>query len=314
MWRDLLLWIYRSNIEATSWQSGHFVARAAIPSGAIHQGGRFFFGQGVFYAVNYDGQRLWLEKLPTPNAGTIRFFDRKGIDGPLALLRDGRIIAPGQKWVWDTPGPQIKRVLGITPNGHRIAISSWHGSQPASYLIDLCTSAGWKMLTGDPHEALMAPDFYRSNRRGPTLRHNFQGIYNRGNGELALLSKKDRVLSFGLSATGEMMLIDRGRPAAGDQKPIRFSPAAGPVGTRYELGVAGWRDGSRAYLDSRGLLHLKSSDSTLPEISLVLSNGPLAGWSSDFERFGPEFFFESVPTSDATHFLSLIRAFLARAR
>jgi hypothetical protein len=208
-------------------------------------------------------------------------------------------------------------VLGISANGHRIAVGSWHGSQPANYIIDLRNvEAGrgtdWERFTTDPQEGLLAPLIHRASRSGISLRHNFQGIY--ANGELALLSKKDHVLSFVLAKNGEMILQDRGRPNSGDGKPLRFSPAAGPSGTRFELGVATWKDGSRAYLDSRGLLHLKSSDPTLPEISLALSNGPLAGWDSEMERFGPDFFFYSAATNNAAHFLSAIRAFTQRLR
>jgi hypothetical protein len=58
-----------------------------------------------------------------------------------------------------------------------------------------------------------------------------------------------------------------------------------------ELKIAQWSDGSRAWLDSRGLLHLRSSNPSIPEISLVLnSSGPLAAWCSDGLRYGPAFF------------------------
>ena len=56
---------------------------------------------------------------------------------------------------------------------------------------------------------------------------------------------------------------------------------------RIDLKMARWPDGSRAFLDSRGMLHLKSADPSLPELSLVLSNEKLAGWSSDGWAYGP---------------------------
>jgi chaperonin cofactor prefoldin len=312
VWGELLLIIYRTNVEAISIQSGQFIARAALPPGASHQGGRIFAADGAAFTVNYDGQRLWLEKLPVESR-ILRYFDSRGTDGPLGLMRDGRIIGPGQKWIRTESTANIKRVLGISASGHRIAVNCVYGVTAANYLIDLRNDDGWKKISGEAQEALLAPEIFRSTRSGVSLRHNFQGIYHR-DGELALLSKKDHILTFSINRNGEMILQDRGRPGAADGKPVRFSPAAGPPGTRYELGVAAWKDRSRAYLDSRGLLHLKSSDPTLPEISIVLSNGPLAGWSSDFERFGDPFFFNSAPTSTAANFLAAIRAFCARLR
>lgn len=44
----------------------------------------------------------------------------------------------------------------------------------------------------------------------------------------------------------------------------------------------GWEDGSIATIDSRGLIHLKSADTTLPEITLTLVIGSAAAcWASD---------------------------------
>ncbi|HEX2630515.1 MAG TPA: hypothetical protein VHM26_15955, partial [Chitinophagaceae bacterium] len=43
-----------------------------------------------------------------------------------------------------------------------------------------------------------------------------------------------------------------------------------------------WEDGSEAFIDRRGILHLKSSDTSLPEISILLLNTiETAMWSSD---------------------------------
>ena len=47
------------------------------------------------------------------------------------------------------------------------------------------------------------------------------------------------------------------------------------------LSVATWPDGSRAVLDGGGLLHLRSSDPSIPECSIVLHDGETAGWVAD---------------------------------
>lgn len=48
------------------------------------------------------------------------------------------------------------------------------------------------------------------------------------------------------------------------------------------FGVKEWQDGSKAFVDSRGFLHLKSSDPKIPEICLVIAiNIPLPCWASN---------------------------------
>jgi hypothetical protein len=63
------------------------------------------------------------------------------------------------------------------------------------------------------------------------------------------------------------------------------------------LRVAEWPNGSKAFLDSRGLLHLKSHDPKASEISLVLSDNDVAGWTSGGIVCGPRFFFDYIPHS-----------------
>ena len=52
-----------------------------------------------------------------------------------------------------------------------------------------------------------------------------------------------------------------------------------------------WPDGSEALLDPRGLLHLRSADATVPEITLVLVLGqPTAAWAADGTVCGAPYF------------------------
>ncbi len=52
-----------------------------------------------------------------------------------------------------------------------------------------------------------------------------------------------------------------------------------------------WRNGSTAIMDSRGLLHLKSCKSTIPEISVVMIvDQPTAAWSADGYVSGSKYF------------------------
>ncbi len=81
----------------------------------------------------------------------------------------------------------------------------------------------------------------------------------------------------------------------------------------YRLRQVLWPDGSTAILDSRGLLHFKSSDNMLPEFSLVLHDEHVAGWSSDGRMWGLPYFIGDVPVSAAATVLdTVITPFLAQ--
>lgn len=65
----------------------------------------------------------------------------------------------------------------------------------------------------------------------------------------------------------------------------------------FILQKAEWNNGSKAWLDSRGLLHLKSANRTNPEITLVMRDGPLSGWLSSGEVFGDNYYCGKDPTA-----------------
>lgn len=55
-----------------------------------------------------------------------------------------------------------------------------------------------------------------------------------------------------------------------------------------------WTDGSRVILDSRGMLHLKSSDSAIPEITIpFVTDYPTAAWASDGNIAGNIYFLKN---------------------
>jgi hypothetical protein len=82
---------------------------------------------------------------------------------------------------------------------------------------------------------------------------------------------------------------------------IKFSKVASSVDLEYDMKgypnslvnfyKFAWKDGSEAIMDSRGLLHLKSSDDRIPEITIVLViNQPSACWASDGVVCGNSYF------------------------
>ena len=67
------------------------------------------------------------------------------------------------------------------------------------------------------------------------------------------------------------------------------------------------------YLDSRGMLHLKSSDPRAPEVSLVLTKGSIAGWSSSGDYYGlRKFIGDAAP--NPLKFSAALAGFLGKLR
>jgi hypothetical protein len=63
------------------------------------------------------------------------------------------------------------------------------------------------------------------------------------------------------------------------------------------------------------MLHLKSADPAIPEVTLVLAaDGTLAGWSSDGRVYGPRFYHGLSTSWDDGHLDELIRRFAERLR
>ena len=115
---------------------------------------------------------------------------------------------------------------------------------------------------------------------------------------LALCGRKNRWRKLALDANGKLRIGELPERDNHLWMKIAFDVAGQPASHGCLLQTAQWPNGTRVFLDSRGLLHFKSKDPNLPEVSLVLSSGEVAGWTSDGHVCGPAFFFEDGQTSE----------------
>jgi hypothetical protein len=113
--------------------------------------------------------------------------------------------------------------------------------------------------------------------------------------QIALCGRKNRWRKLSLDANGRMRLAPM---QSIDPNPPLMFPA--PQKTKHGclLQTAELRGGSKIFLDSRGLLHFKSARPDVPEVSIVLAEGEVAGWTSDGFVCGPSFFFEGPIKSE----------------
>lgn len=101
-----------------------------------------------------------------------------------------------------------------------------------------------------------------------------------------------------LNGSTSQMMISRER---GNNKLIESSSFKEDFfrGTHIKYRKMEWPDGSIAVLDKRGLLHLKSSNPSIPEITIVaVGTQATSAWSSDNIVAGNQFFFDPKQEHD----------------
>jgi hypothetical protein len=311
---EVILAIRRHDVRAYSLADGKLLGRAINPYHWVH--GRFLRVKDCFWFPAWDGQHVKFEPVTLPKGhtapATLVMFDREGIDGPWLADITGAITstATGESIRLPLPpgghGPDTVRV---SLDGHRVfaatLVPKW------ACVLDLQTrqvqnrpvrQQHWVPDMLDPTPTLPNWNLYRVI----DLIRDFAGT------QLAFCGRKGvwRSISF----NGQSICIRKENPGAWNNLlPFSFSPMPVPASLGCTLQVAEWPNGSKAFLDSRGLLHLKSHDPSLAEVSLVLSDGEVAGWTSDGYVCGPSFFFEDQRASNPQKVFHRLEDFLSRA-
>ena len=256
---------------------------------------RYFRGQGGWYSLSHDGGNARFELVVSSQKirahSLVTMFDVAGVQGAVGLLTSGDL--------WFSADETVKRVrhgfklgvrsLLVSRNGRRLVAwgtpvthTAGDGSRKLIDVLDgtACSACGELRHTVETElRGFVSPR---------TLRVHFRGIYADGNA-LVLVSKNGTHLRFRNTFTSRHAL-DFVPTQSKSIECVPFGDASHPRGASYSLRVARWSDGSRAFLDSRGLLHLKSTNPKVPDATLVLYEGPTACWTSDGRICGPDYF------------------------
>jgi len=249
-------------------------------------------------------------------------FDREGLPGPWALAETGDVISTAEpRHIQFNLGSPIG-LRGISHDGHRLVVWKMENASKAhTILLDLGTRL-YPVLTGHAQAHAANRDLYLAlEPRLPqiiehhNLRCRFQSIGLDESGRLMLIARRGHHVTLDLVRNERLELLPWGvADTKKSQARVRdFKSISTPHGARYDLKVATWSDGSRAFLDSRGLLHLMSSDHDLPEISLVLGADGVAGWCSDGRQWGPQYYTNQPPVHDEIAWDEILQ-FAARLR
>ncbi len=289
---ETILVIRTHDVRAYSLGDGRLLGHSPNPHRWVH--GRFLRGQSHFYFAVWDGENVKFEAVTLPGAYSsevvVAIFDREGLEGPWLVNKGGLIFSSAtserQKLVMP-PGRSFGLdAVRVSRNGHRLyaSMSSMDWGQlkdlQSGEVENLAPARGRK-LELDPPPPLPTWNLFRV----------VEAIAVVPDG-LAICGRRDRWRKITLLQDNTLRILDLDVV----QQPVdkKASFGAPPKATKRgcSLQTAEWPDGSKAFLDSRGLLHLQSRDPAVQEISLVLAVGEGAGWTADGLVCGPPFFFD----------------------
>lgn len=277
--------------------------------------GRFCFDGAVHFAAYFDGQRITVEKVTSQPC--VAVFDRRfgPSPGPWLLFRDGSMAPASGDAGLTTPATTYQglELVGVSADGQRVAVRAPSHSDAAH--VFAFDDMAWKSVNTNVHELLLGPQSTWAWPDSMQLHSEFEEISVGPAGELRLRNRDLLWQVVSVDRTGELVLAkcDLARPNA-EATRARMLYRRSPIdGTGYQLRQARWAGGN-AFLDSRGMLHLQSSDKTIPELTLILSNRPISGWTSAAQLFGNVFFLGGIPTASGADIDRIIRQFTARLR
>lgn len=263
-----------------------------------------------WYALGFDGQRTTIDKVfDGQNASDVELvtmFDWVGHEGPVGVTKRGELYYPedGQiRRLWPGDYAEVS-VHDVSLSGNHVMLERQYSRRTIEVASGV-ESHSWLHHCEDPK---WVPD-----NTGPVLRRKFKAVVAGDRLGLALVSKNEGCFRVQLD-DDRLLLKDSGLSAAGyapHARPFENVVYHGPP--TYRLVYAEWADGSRAYMDYRGLLHLRSADSSLPEVSLVLDASGISGWCSDGRIWGDEYFIgDEANTEPKEVFHDVIQPFVDR--
>jgi len=242
------------------------------------------------------------------------FVDVPGVEGPVGVKWGGGLYRPAEDR--DIPLradlPKFRGIYGVSRFGHAVM----H--------LDVLANSAWEVSLADGAARKTSAnlrDWFHYHLWSETpirpqqVRSRFYAIFADKHGRLGLVGRRRRDCVIDRSGRGDLILDSR-RLTNSEKCCVReFQPTAVPPGAGYGLGIARWDDGSLAWIDSRGMLHLKSSDRSLPEVTLVLHDGVLAGWTSEGRTFGAAYFAgETGPGAEVDVYQNILKRFVALLR
>jgi hypothetical protein len=313
---DTLFVIGQKSASAYCLASGEPIATVDT-TGYLWGNGRIFYRQSNGFVLSLTGGELKFEQIPHVQDAGRCYFEVTNYSGILAMNQRGEIRRIKEPPNLSRQGLDVNVGFeGITSDGSGVVVRSW-GPDRKCYLIGTDSSdSKWKQVPEPPHKLVNSWSQQLLATYVPhQLRNRFDAVLIDRYGNLVLHANSGKLLELKLVGT-EMRLVDPGYVVHQPDTSLHWFGKTKPhAGAGYRLTVASWNNVPQLFLDSRGMLHLKSHDRSIPEVTLLLTNnGPLAGWSSDGRVYGPKYFHGSNTSHDPKHLEDLIHRFTENLR
>ncbi|MBN71785.1 MAG: hypothetical protein CME32_21190 [Gimesia sp.] len=283
--------------------TGERVGSSHYSSDLILACDRFFrtIDRRQWLALSFDisrGQPVMTEfSLGTVNpSDVVTIFERDPDIGPVCILwKGGKIYFPAREELKTIPVMDSVKVESISSedistDGQIVAIKldntfSWDRCVLNLYSMQ----AELKPARPDIQKWIDQPAHWKNS--GRNIRKKFMGILVTESGELVLKTTKQSTLRISYQPELKYIMLQGSRISSSDQRRLKtFKQVKHNRDLGCHLSVANWDDGSQAFLDSRGMLHLKSADIKIPEVSICLVEGKTSGWCNDGRFWGDAYF------------------------
>ncbi|HUA37785.1 MAG TPA: hypothetical protein VMA35_05220 [Candidatus Sulfopaludibacter sp.] len=312
---DTILVIRLTDVRAHSLSDGRMLGKALIAHQWVN--GRYFRGTNHFYFAVWDGERVKFEPVHLPTktmfSSALTIFDRPSHPGPWVFLENRHLLSldSGIKIpAIFPPGPELDLDFNqgrISIDGDQLLVPGTNPTtkKPLALVYSISERTAKFDIVGLPWRFFNRPPAF------PTW-NIYRAIESVGlfQNTVELFGRNARWRKLTLNENGRLCIQDL--PSIGSA--VSPKPIFGPARQAKDgcvLRVAELEGGSKMYLDSRGLLHFKSANPGLPEVSIVLSDGEVAGWTSDGLVCGPQFFFEEPIVSNPKGVFERIMNFFA---
>jgi hypothetical protein len=253
----------------------------------------------------FDGNGVTLNQLLYGGYGenprVVGVFRVQGRESTLGITTDGSVL--------DLEKNELLRKIGFyqassivverrSRSGAKLLVAARSGSNVHRRIVDLNNLEAQFVelklpdnVLAKQYDQLLEPRVF-DGTTPVELRRKFHAIGVDSEGRLVLIGRRDTPWPFRALQSfpqGSLRFGDAPSTAA-----LRISKSFEPMvdlqPNSYALSIARFADGSRAWLDARGLLHLASSDPAAAQMTIVLRSGITAGWTSDGDAWGTAYF------------------------
>jgi hypothetical protein len=241
-------------------------------------------------------------------------FEREGVDGPIGVTNAGDFFMTADRTLHEVKhktGVNVQ-VMQIASDGSRVVLANSYNPHYA-VSVNLAT-----LEVNPPHFATVQRfdeefDQYVAPRN---LRNKFTHIFLGSSGSLTLIARNHQrfEIEYVYIPGSDRIVLAQKQESGSVGGGLRFESVPTDPEVGFKLSRAAWNDGSEAFLDSRGLLHLRSANRSIPEVSIVLTDGELSGWCADGRWWGRAYFTGDRQLASKRSVFDTIKAFTEQLR